>query len=117
MATWRCVKFCGACCHLDPGDRPKLEDYLTPEELTLYLSLVGEGGWCVYYDQSKRECSIYEQRPRFCQVTPDNFARMYGVSHQEFNNFAIKCCRQQIAGVYGRRSEEMERYNKSTSPL
>ncbi|MEO0521169.1 MAG: YkgJ family cysteine cluster protein, partial [Cyanobacteria bacterium P01_A01_bin.116] len=22
MATWQCVKNCGACCQLDPADRP-----------------------------------------------------------------------------------------------
>ncbi|NEO03757.1 MAG: YkgJ family cysteine cluster protein, partial [Moorea sp. SIO3I7] len=37
MATWRCVKQCGACCHLDPAERPGLEEYLLPEELALYL--------------------------------------------------------------------------------
>jgi len=47
MATWRCVKQCGACCHLDPTERPDLEEYLSSEELALYLSMVGEGGWCV----------------------------------------------------------------------
>ncbi|HBK65262.1 MAG TPA: YkgJ family cysteine cluster protein, partial [Cyanobacteria bacterium UBA11166] len=45
MATWLCVKQCGACCHLDPAERPELADYLSPEDLQLYLSMVGEGGW------------------------------------------------------------------------
>lgn len=43
MANWKCIKMCGACCHLDPEERPGLEEYLTPSELSIYLSLVGEG--------------------------------------------------------------------------
>ena len=52
MGIWRCVKHCGACCHLDPADRPNLEDYLSAEELEVYLSMVGEGGWCVNFDRA-----------------------------------------------------------------
>ena len=44
MATWQCVKQCGACCHLDSEERPDIYDYLSPEEVELYLSMVGEGG-------------------------------------------------------------------------
>jgi len=110
MATWRCVKLCGACCHLEPTERPELEDYLEAEELKLYLSMVGEGGWCVNFDHDTRECTIYEQRPRFCRVKPDIFEDMYGIPEAEFNDFAIDCCHQQIEGVYGRKSEEMKRY-------
>ncbi|MDP5018463.1 MAG: YkgJ family cysteine cluster protein, partial [Dolichospermum sp.] len=47
MATWQCISQCGACCNLTPADRPDLEEYLTPPDLELYLSMVGEGGWCV----------------------------------------------------------------------
>lgn len=112
MATWRCVKQCGACCHLDPGDRPELEEYLSKEELAEYLSLVGDEGWCIHFDHQSRKCNIYEQRPIFCRVTPDNFERMYEVEGDEFNEFAIACCQQQITGVYGENSPEMERYNQ-----
>lgn len=110
MKTWQCVKYCGACCHLEPSDRPDLEEYLSPEELTLYLSMVGEEGWCINFDRQTRECTIYEQRPRFCRVKPDIFEQMYGVDASEFNDFAIDCCKQQIEGVYGRNSQEMLRY-------
>jgi Fe-S-cluster containining protein len=111
MQVWRCVKQCGACCHLNPADRPELAEYLSPEELDRYLSMVGEEGWCIHYDRTERECSIYEQRPRFCRVRSDTFESMFGVSPQDFNDFAIDCCRQQITGVYGDRSPEMSRYN------
>ncbi|MEB3310315.1 MAG: YkgJ family cysteine cluster protein [Snowella sp.] len=110
MATWQCIKGCGACCNLDPSDRPDLENYLSPEELSLYLSLVGEGGWCINFDPETRECRIYDERPRFCRVLPETFEQMFKVSLEEFNAFAIDCCEQQIEGVYGENSIELERY-------
>ena len=112
MATWCCVKQCGACCHLDPADRPDLETYLSSEELELYLSLVGEGGWCVNFDQTTRECRIYPNRPRFCRVETGVFHEMYGIEPEELNDFAIECCRQQIEGVYGDLSLEMLRFDR-----
>ena len=110
--TWKCVEGCGACCNLDPSDRPDLEDYLTPEELDHYLSLVGENGWCIHFDHETRKCLIYEQRPRFCRVQPDTFQQMYEIDPSDFNEFAIDCCRQQIEGVYGSKRTEMEHYNE-----
>ncbi|MDJ0601224.1 MAG: YkgJ family cysteine cluster protein, partial [Crocosphaera sp.] len=96
---WKCVAGCGACCNLDPSDRPDLEDYLTPDELDHYLSLVGEEGWCINFDHETRKCLIYEQRPRFCRVNPDTFQKMYNIDPSDFNDFAIDCCRQQIEGI------------------
>ncbi|ELR99406.1 YkgJ family cysteine cluster protein [Gloeocapsa sp. PCC 73106] len=113
MISWRCVKSCGACCHLDPTERPDLADYLSPEQLREYLNLVGNDGWCVNYDHQLRECRIYSQRPRFCRVEPDIFAQMYGVDETEFNDFAIECCLEQIEGVYGNSSPEMLRYEET----
>ncbi|BAZ06627.1 YkgJ family cysteine cluster protein [Calothrix sp. NIES-3974] len=112
MATWKCVKNCGACCHLDPRERPDLDEYLTPEELELYLSMVGVDGWCINFDHDNRECRIYEKRPRFCRVQADIFEDMYGIEPEELNDFAIDCCRQQIEGVYGDRSLEMLRFDQ-----
>jgi Fe-S-cluster containining protein len=113
MATWQCVKNCGACCQLQPSDRPDLESYLTPEELTLYLSLVGEDGWCVNYDKTTRECRIYSDRPSFCRVEASTFQAMFGIEPEELNDFAIACCQDQIEGVYGPQSEEMERFEQA----
>lgn len=112
MATWRCVKQCGACCQLDPSDRPDLEQYLSPSELAVYLNLVGQDGWCIHFDQVSRECQIYADRPRFCRVEADVFQQMYGVELDDLNDFAIDCCRQQIEGVYGDRSLEMLRFDR-----
>ena len=112
MANWKCIKLCGACCNLSPADRPDLEDYLEVQELELYLSMVGEGGWCINFDHETRECRIYENRPRFCRVEPETFEDMYGIEPEELNDFAIECCRQQIEAVHGDRSLEMLRFNK-----
>jgi uncharacterized protein len=110
MATWQCVKNCGACCQLDPADRPDLSDYLSPTELALYMSLVGEDGWCIHYDPAQRECRIYDERPNFCRVQPDTFEKLYGIAPTELNEFAIECCQQQITGIYGPQSDEMDRF-------
>ena len=109
--TWRCVSNCGACCNLTPEDRPDLAEYLTPKELELYLSMVGEDGWCINFDRDTRKCRIYAERPRFCRVQPDIFEDMYQVTAADFNDFAIACCQEQIVGVYGDNCTELEHYN------
>lgn len=112
IGKWQCVSGCGACCNLTPEERPDLEDYLSQEELGQYLSMVGENGWCINYDHDQRKCNIYEQRPRFCRVKPDNFASMFGIELAEFNEFAIACCQEQIIGVYGESSQELSYYDQ-----
>jgi len=112
MATWHCVRNCGACCNLDPSDRPDLDTYLSPEDLQLYLSMVGEDGWCVNYDKDTRLCTIYDDRPGFCRVQFDTFERMFGIEPEDLNDFAIDCCHQQIEGVYGDRSLVMVRFEQ-----
>lgn len=113
LGKWQCVSNCGACCDLTPEDRPDLEEYLSTEELKIYMSMVGEDGWCINYDRDIRKCQIYTQRPRFCRVEPDHFLDMYGVQAEEFNEFAIACCQQQISGVYGEDSKELANYNSA----
>jgi Fe-S-cluster containining protein len=110
MVAWQCLKNCGACCQLNPEERPDLEDYLTAAELEQYLSMVGKEGWCIHFDQQTRLCTIYEERPQFCRVKPDIFARMYQVEPEEFDEFAIDCCHQHIEDLYGEDSPEMRRY-------
>lgn len=113
MATWQCVKQCGACCYLDPTERPDLDQYLTPDELAAYLSLVGSDGWCVHFDHTNRECQIYPDRPRFCRVEPEVFHDLYDIEPEELNDFAIDCCHQQIEGIYGDRSLEWLRFDRA----
>ena len=113
MATWRCIQQCGACCHLDPAERPDVQTYLSPTEWALYLSLVGPDGWCIHFDRATRQCGIYEQRPQFCRVTPAVFERLYGIEPDELNEFAIACCHEQIAAVYGDLSLEQLRFERA----
>ena len=115
LGKWQCISNCGACCNLTPEERPNLAKYLSSEELKLYMSMVGEDGRCINYDHDTRQCRIYRERPRFCRVQPDIFEDMYGVEATEFNEFAIACCQQQISGVYGKDSDELERYNESVN--
>jgi Fe-S-cluster containining protein len=113
MATWQCIKNCGACCHLAPEERPDLAEYLTADELELYLSMVSDGGWCINLDRTTRQCRIYDSRPRFCRVEADVFWDMYGVPPEELNDFAIQCCQEQIEAVYGDRSLEQIRFDRA----
>ena len=110
MATWQCVKNCGACCNLTPADRPELADYLTPEQLEIYMGMVGADGWCIHYDAEHRLCTIYEQRPSFCRVQADTFEQMFNIDPADLDEFAIDCCQDQISGVYGSGSNELERF-------
>lgn len=113
MKTWTCIQNCGACCHLEPSERPELDSYLSPTELEQYLSFVGEGGWCIHFDRRQRQCRIYADRPDFCRVRPDTFKKMYGIEPEVFDEFAIDCCHQQIEWLYGPDSAEMERYDRA----
>ncbi len=74
------------------------------------MSMVGDDGWCINYDKAERNCRIYDERPNFCRVQPDTFEQLYHVPPTELNDFAIECCEQQITGVYGNRSAEIDRF-------
>ena len=113
MATWQCISGCGACCHLDQSERPDLADYLTPDELQKYLSMVGSDGWCINFDHLNRSCTIYDQRPRFCRVESDTFYDMFGVEPEELDEFAIACCEENIESIYGERSLEILRFEQA----
>jgi len=115
MATWQCIKNCGACCHLDPNDRPDLAEYLTVAQLEVYLSMVGIDGWCINFDRDTRACQIYADRPRFCRVEPEVFQEMFGIEPAELDEFAIECCREQIGDRYGEYSLEQIRFEQAIS--
>jgi len=74
------------------------------------MGLVGEDGWCINYDKAKRECSIYDTRPNFCRVEQETFQQLYNIEPDKLNEFAIECCEQQISGIYGNKSAEMDRF-------
>ena len=108
---WDCVKGCGACCKLDPYKRIDAIKVLTVEEQNIYMKMVGEDGWCVYYDKLNRKCNIYKKRPSFCRVS--NISKTFKIKSIESNNFAIKCCKQNIKEIYGGRSKVMKNFNKN----
>ena len=108
---WACVSGCGACCKLGPLEsRPDLGEYLTPEEMTTYKSLIGPDDWCVNFDKDARLCTIYDKRPAFCIVSPDKMKTMFAVEEDEINDFAAFCCREHISDNYGENSIELERF-------
>ena len=109
--AWQCISGCGACCRLDPGERPEALEALDPEEQELYLSMVGADGWCRHYDTGSQRCRIYETRPRFCRVT--NLASIFEVPEAEANGFAIACCRQQIRSEHGGRGRVLRRFERA----
>jgi uncharacterized protein len=94
-----------------------LEEYLPPEQLAIYLSMVGEDGWCINLDKDTRSCNIYDVRPAFCRVQEDTFVAMFGIEPADLNDFAIACCREQIEGVYGERSLEAIRFDQELGIL
>ena len=74
------------------------------------MSMVSQDGWCIHYNKSQRSCTIYDERPSFCRVQADTFGQLYGIEPNELNDFAIECCEQQIDGIYGNISPEMDRF-------
>jgi uncharacterized protein len=112
MNKWKCVSGCGACCNLDPESRPDLDAYLNPDQLAIYMSMVGEDGWCVNFNKIDRDCNIYADRPDFCRVQADTFQAMFGIEPEDLDDFAIDCCHQQIEDVYGDRSLELIKFDK-----
>ena len=111
--TWTCISQCGACCRLAPDERPEALDALSAEQRELYLSMVGEDGWCRHYDSGGRRCRIYNDRPDFCRVS--SLADLFEVPADQANGFAIACCNQQIRSLYGGRSSELRRFKRAVN--
>lgn len=113
---WQCIEGCGACCRLDPAQRPEALEALSPGQRQAYLALVGNDGWCIHYDSGGRRCRIYADRPDFCQVA--NLITLFGSGHDGADQeghvsgdaLAIACCLQQIRSEYGGRSRVMKRF-------
>ena len=72
---------CGVCCTetemlLSNKDIARLEelgfknrDFAKYDKLG-YAQLKNRGGYCIFYNQTKRECSVYADRPSGCRVYP-----------------------------------------------
>ncbi len=106
--TWKCTENCGACCKLSPEEREDAISVLSNKDQDLFISMVANDGWCKFYDKSRRKCSIYNERPSFCNVR--NLVKLFNISKDDFDKFAIKCCKQHIKHIYGGRSMEMKRF-------
>jgi hypothetical protein len=112
---WQCITGCGACCRLDPAQRPEALDALSTDQRHTYLAMVGDDGWCIHYDSGAQRCRIYSERPDFCQVA--NLINLFGGRQNsdtgggsEGDRLAIDCCLQQIRSEYGGRSRVMKRF-------
>lgn len=118
--SWQCIGGCGACCRLDPSQRPEALDALSPQQRQTYLAMVGEDGWCIHYDSGGRRCRIYADRPDFCQVANliqlfgrETNAPSHGAEAIDGDGLAIACCLQQIRSEYGGRSRVMKRFQRA----
>jgi uncharacterized protein len=108
---WQCIGGCGACCRLDPSQRPEALEALSPEQRQTYLAMVGDDGWCIHYDSGGQRCRIYAERPDFCQVA--NLMPLFGSEAGTGDALAIGCCLQQIRSEYGGRSRVMKRFQRA----
>jgi uncharacterized protein len=99
---------CGACCFLGDYDLPVVEEMLRkPEDVSLYLDMIGADGWCVHFDKTSRACKTYDDRPRFCRVELSVFKDLYGTtSVSEMNEFAIACCEDHIENIFPALADE-----------
>lgn len=106
--AWRCIQGCGACCRLDPAQRPEALDALNAEQRRQYLAMVGADGWCIHFDTGGRRCRVYADRPDFCRV--ENLMRLFGAEGEQADALAIRCCTEQIRSEYGGRGRVMRRF-------
>lgn len=119
---WTCMSNCGACCFIGDYDFSVLKSMLKkPQDVEMYLSMIGPDGWCKHFNKELRNCNIYQNRPRFCRVQLDVFSELYGVeSEEELNDFAIACCEEYIRESFPNltadslESPEMLRYQALT---
>ena len=117
LSCWGCVAKCGACCYLEPSERPMLDEWLDQDERAHYQTLVGSDGWCVHFDKVTRRCGIYETRPGFCRVDADKWQRELNIEPTELSGVARHACREWIGDVYGTTSEEMTRFDEEMCAL
>lgn len=106
--SWSCVSACGACCRLDPAQRPEALEALSPGQRRAYLAMVGADGWCIHFDTGGRRCRIYNSRPDFCRVS--TLITLFGQRGEDGNALAIACCKQQIRSEEGGRGKVLRRF-------
>ena len=110
MKSWTCIEKCGACCQIDLKNRKNLTSILSQKDIKLIKSMTGKDGWCRHFDKKNRKCKIYESRPYFCKVN------LFSINFKEYkkngDDFLIDCCKEHITFIYGKRSDEMNRFKQ-----
>ena len=112
---WSCVTGCGACCRLAPEERADAMQALDEQQTFLYLSMVGEDGWCIHFDKNLRRCKIYSDRPSFCKVS--NLDQFFDFETSDFDSFAVACCLEHIETTYGKTSIEYLRFTQQFTDI
>ena len=62
----------------------------------------------IFFNKDNRKCNIYSHRPDFCKIK--NLVKLFNIATDEFDNFAIKCCKEHIKDIYGSQSKEMNNF-------
>ena len=117
---WACQKQCGACCYLQPSQRPSLHEWLPEESRALYHSMVGTDGWCVHLDRASRACAHpggYKRRPAFCRVDGAEWQARLGLAAADVAPAARAACRSAIGHVCGAASREMRTFDDAMASL
>ena len=110
MKSWTCIESCGACCKFDLDERENIYEILNEDDINLIKSMTNSDGWCKYFDKKNKKCSIYKNRPHFCRV--DAFSKNFEEYFIKGDEFLIKCCKQHIKSIYGKRSKQMNLFNE-----
>ena len=110
MKSWTCIEKCGACCQIDLKYRKSLNNILSKEDIELIKSMTKKDGWCKYLDKKNMRCGIYENRPHFCKVSL--FSKNFKEYQKKGDYFLIDCCKEHITSIYGKKSDEMNRFKQ-----
>ena len=112
MKSWTCIEKCGACCKFDLNNRENIYKILNKEDIELINKMTGKNGWCKYLDKKNMKCTIYSKRPHFCRVS--SFSKKFNEYYKNGDDFLIKCCKQHISEIYGKKSSQMNKFKNET---
>ena len=108
MKSWSCIENCGACCRFDLHERGDLSNKLSSKDIDLINTMTSNDGWCKYLYRSNKKCSIYENRPDFCRV--NKFSVKFKGYLRKGDEFLIDCCKEHIKSIYGKKSNQMNKF-------
>ena len=108
MKSWTCIEKCGACCKFDLSKRENIYKILSEDDIELINSMTGKDGWCKFLDKKDMKCSIYDKRPHFCRV--NSFSKKFKEYLKSGDEFLIRCCKQHISEIYGKKSSQMNKF-------